>query len=155
MGSAWAAPCPCRASPLTCSAEARHTATSWEYGTGFFRDCTDGEKHHIRGLLADRLSEMFDRHFSDRAQNEANGNTRCATHGLNKALRHPAYAGFPATIEQLKASWRDKSYECGRSDSYKKSLKWFAKQWMRFVDKFEIRPNRADSAWQRLCQTAS
>jgi hypothetical protein len=135
--------------------EARHTATSWEYGTGFFRDCSDSERQHIRGLLADRLGEMLDRHFSDRAQNEANGNTRCAIHCLNKAMQHPSFSGFPATMDQLKASWRDNSYALGRSDSYKKSLKWFAKQWMRFVDKFEVQPHTPDSAWQRFREMAS
>jgi hypothetical protein len=136
--------------------EARHTATSWEYGTGFFKECSEGDQAMIRGLLTDRLTEMLDRHYSDRALTEANGNTRCAVHCLGRALKLPAFADFPLTIDQLKESWIARSLSTAHSESYTKSLKWFANQWMRFVDEFKLAPpNPGDASWQRFRQAAA
>jgi len=135
--------------------ESRHTATSWEYGTGFFQGCNDADRRLIRGLLAGRLGEMLNRHFSDRAQNEINGNAKCAIYCLDKALQHKAFADFPVTVDQLRESWRSRSIGCYYSESYSKSIKWFAKQWLRFVDEFEIRPDTPDSSWNRFRQLAS
>jgi hypothetical protein len=135
--------------------ESRHTATSWEFGTGFFRSCSESDKHLIRGLLAGRLDEMLNRHFSDRAQNEANGNTKCAIYCLDKALQHPAFSSFPVTVDQLRESWRQKSIACHYSDSYKKSIAWFAKQWIRFVDEFQIQPTQVDSSWTHFRRQAA
>lgn len=127
--------------------EARHLTTSLELGLGLWERATPQSRELVSTVLRISVYSMIDKRFSSDLSKVWHHEASMAV--LERAIEHPAFADFPATVPDLKASWKNAGIQIENSVEYENSRRWLASQIAHLVDRMALKLTPSGEAFER------
>lgn len=127
--------------------EARHLTTSIELGLGLWERATPEARDLVSRTLRLSVYAMIDKRFS--ADLSKVWHHESSVGVLKRALEHPVFAGFPASVPEMKASWEKAGIQIKNTAEFDNSRRWLALQIARLVDRMGLKLTPSGEAFER------
>lgn len=132
--------------------EARHLTTSLDLGLGLWERATQQSRDLVSSVLRISIYSMIEKRFSSDLSKVWHYETSLAV--LARALEHPVFADFTATVPDLQTSWKNEGIDIQNSVEYEHSRRWLASQIAYLVERMGLKLTPSGESFDRYLSYA-